>query len=92
MASIEKTKIDESNVCEGIAALAEEVMQQRQDNTPLQIQKRIALEFEGDSKDLYEFIVEEAYQQPVLNTDLGKQQMIEKYRKHYFELCMSEDT
>ncbi|OTG66371.1 hypothetical protein [Acinetobacter silvestris] len=92
MASIDETKTNEIDVCEDIAALAKEVMQQRQDNVPLQTQEQIALEFEGESKDVYELIVEHAYDQPLFNTDLGKQQTIEQFRKHYFELCMSEDN
>ena len=82
---------NEAQICSEIADLAATVMQQRQDGVPIETQERIALEFEGDSKDVYELIVEDAYDQLLLNTDLGKQQIVDNFRKHYFELCMSEE-
>ncbi len=83
---------EDTDICEGIATVAENVMQQRQANISLQIQQNVILQFDGDSRDVYELIVEDAYEQPILKTDLGKQQMVDKFRKHYFELCMSEDS
>jgi len=82
---------NEAQICSEIADLAATVMQQRQDGVPIETQERIALEFEGDSKDVYELIVEDAYDQLLLNTDLGKQQIVDNFRKHYFEFCMSEE-
>ena len=82
---------NEAQICSEIADLAATVMQQRQDGVPIETQERIALEFEGDSKDVYELIVEDAYDQLLLNTDLGKQQIVDNFRKNYFELCMSEE-
>ena len=82
---------NEAQICSEIADLAATVMQQRQDGVPIETQERIALEFEGDSKDVYELIVEDAYDQLLLNTDLGKQQIVDNFRKHYFELCMGEE-
>lgn len=82
---------DDAQICNEIADIAATVMQQRQDGVPIEIQERIALEFESDSKDVYEFIVEDAYDQLLLNTDLGKQQIVDDFRKHYFELCMNEE-
>ena len=80
-----------AQICSEIADLAATVMQQRQDGVPIETQERIALEFEGDSKHVYELIVEDAYDQLLLNTDLGKQQIVDNFRKHYFEFCMSEE-
>ena len=82
---------NEAQICSEIADLAATVMQQRQDGVPIETQEKIALEFEGDSKDVYELIVEDAYDQLLLNTDLGKQQIVDNFRKHYFEFCMSEE-
>ena len=82
---------DDAQICNEIADIAATVMQQRQDGVPIETQERIALEFEGDSKDVYELIVEDAYDQLLLNTDLGKQQIVDDFRKHYFELCMNEE-
>ena len=83
---------EDTDICDGIATVAENVMQQRQENISLQIQQNVILQFEGDSKDVYALIVEDAYEHPILKTDLGKQQMVDKFRQYYFELCMREDS
>lgn len=82
--------VEETNICYGIADLAATIMQQRQDDVPLQAQELIALELEGDSKDVYELMVDDAYDHALFNTDLGKQQIVEKFRKRYLELCVGE--
>ena len=81
----------DTDACNELADLAAAVMQQRQDGVPLETQERIALEFEDESKALYEEIVQASYEQPIYRTDLVKQQSVEKIRKQYFELCMAAE-
>ena len=81
----------DTEACNELAGLAAAVMQQRQDGVPLETQERIALEFEDESKALYEEIVQASYEQPVYRTDLAKEQSVEKIRKQYFELCMAAE-
>ncbi|MEG2359519.1 hypothetical protein [Acinetobacter sp.] len=81
----------DTEACNELADLAAAVMQQRQDDVPLETQERIALEFEDESKALYEEIVQASYGQPVYRTDLAKEQSVEKIRKQYFELCMAAE-
>lgn len=78
---------DNISFCEAIAIVAGNVMQQRQDDVPLSVQKSIALEYEDGARELYEAIVEDAYDVPILLNDTEKQQAIKSFKLEYFDYC-----
>jgi len=78
---------DNISFCEAIAIVAGNVMQQRQEEVPLSLQKSIALEYEDGARELYEAIVEDAYDLPVLPNETQKQQAVESFKLEYFDYC-----
>lgn len=78
---------DNISLCEAIAIVAGNVMQERQDEVPLLAQKQIALEYDDGARDLYEAIVEDAYDLPILPNDNQKQQAVQSFKLEYFDYC-----
>lgn len=78
---------DSISFCQAIAIVAENVMQERQDEVPLSLQKSIALEYEDGAKELYEAIVEDAYDLPIFPNETQKQQAVESFKLEYFDYC-----
>lgn len=78
---------DNISLCEAIAIVAGNVMQERQDEVPLLAQKQIALEYDDGARDLYEAIVEDAYDLPILPNDIQKQQAVQSFKLEYFDYC-----
>jgi hypothetical protein len=78
---------DNISLCEAIAIVAGNVMQERQDEVPLLAQKQIALEYDDGARDLYEAIVEDAYDLPILPNDSQKQQAVQSFKLEYFDYC-----
>lgn len=78
---------DNISFCQAIAIVAGNVMQERQDEVPLSLQKSIALEYEDGARELYEAIVEDAYDLPILPSETQKQQAVESFKLEYFDYC-----
>ena len=78
---------DNIGLCDAIAIVAANVMQQRQEDVSLDTQKRIALEYEDGARELYEAIVEDAYNIPILPSELDKQQVIDSFKHEYLDYC-----
>ena len=78
---------DNISLCEAIAIVAANVMQERQDEVPLLAQKQIALEYDDGARDLYEAIVEDAYDLPILPNDTQKQQAVQSFKSEYYDYC-----